>query len=188
VYVTIANAEFTIPDPNVDFNEADVNSPAFKAALMWAPGVGTQEKSVTISSQYDKNRIEILRVMVACFCDSLFQSPDQYDSCLSMWLEVATSVDTPFAEIAFNSLMNVVLGKQVLCHYDSELLRKFTGYDPIGWGVPYGGAVSTDTARSLMEVAVQALVIMLDYGHPVKAAAKRSTDDTDLPFVSSTRI
>ena len=88
--------------------------------------------------------------MVACFCDSLFQSPDKYDSCASMWLEVATSAETPFAEITFYSLLNVVLG-----------------YDPVGWGVPYGGAMTTDTARPLMEVAVQVLIILLDYGFPI---------------------
>lgn len=32
--------DLTVEDPGEDFNENDVNSPAFKAALMWAPGVG----------------------------------------------------------------------------------------------------------------------------------------------------
>jgi hypothetical protein len=42
--------------------------------------------------------------------DSLYQNPDSYDSCASMWLEVATSVDAPYAEIVLYSLMNTVLG------------------------------------------------------------------------------
>lgn len=42
------------------------------------------------------------------------------------------------------------------------------GYDPIGWGLPYSNLVATDTAKQLMEVAVQALIILLDYGHPLK--------------------
>ena len=41
------------------------------------------------------------------------------------------------------------------------------GYDPIGWGVPYGNLVTTDTAKLTMEAAVQALIILLDYGHPL---------------------
>lgn len=117
---------------------------------MWAAGVGSVGKTIMVSSQYDNNRIEMLRLMVACFSDSLYQSPDKYDSCASMWLEVATSAETPFAEITFYSLLNVVLG-----------------YDPVGWGVPYGGALTTDTARPLMEVAVQVLIILLDYGLPI---------------------
>jgi hypothetical protein len=32
--------DFTIDDPNVEFSANDVNSAEFKAALMWAPGVG----------------------------------------------------------------------------------------------------------------------------------------------------
>ena len=32
--------DFTIDDPNIEFSPNDVNSPEFKAALMWAPGVG----------------------------------------------------------------------------------------------------------------------------------------------------
>lgn len=136
--------DFTIEDPNMDFTEDDLNSKEFKSALMWAPGVGSTEKSVVSSTQFDKNRIDILRVMISSFCDALYQSPDSYDSCASMWLEVGTSADAPYAEIVFYSLMNTVLG-----------------YDPIGWGVPYGNLVATDTAKLLMETAIQALIILL---------------------------
>ena len=31
----------------------------------------------------------------------------------------------------------------------------YTGYDPVGWGLPYGSFVATDTAKPLMESAVQ---------------------------------
>lgn len=153
--------EFTIPDPNVDFNEADLNSERFKSTLMWAAGVGTTQKTIAAASQYDSNRVEILRLMVTCFSDSLFQSPDKYDSCASMWLEVATSAETPFAEITFCSLLNVVLG-----------------YDPVGWGVPYGGAMTTDTARPLMEMAAQVLIILLDYGLPILPVEDPDDPDT----------
>jgi hypothetical protein len=105
--------DFTIDDPNVDFSEDQVNSPEFKMALMWAPGVGSSEKSVTTSTQYDTIRIDILRLMVASFSGALYQSPESYDSCSSFWLEVATSADVPYAEIAFYSLMNTVLGEIV---------------------------------------------------------------------------
>lgn len=108
--------DFTIEDPNADFTENDVNSLQFKSALMWAPGVGSIEKSIVGSSQYDRNRIEVLRLMISAFCDSLFQSPDSYDSCQSLWLEVATSSDTPYADVVFYSLMNIVLGMYDVLH------------------------------------------------------------------------
>jgi hypothetical protein len=145
--------DFTIEDPNVDFREEDINSKEFKAALMWAPGVGSSEKSVTSSTQYDVNRIEVLRVLLAACCDPLFHSPDCFDSCDSLWLEVATSNDTPYSEIVLYSLLNTVLG-----------------YDPVGWGLPYGNLVTTDTAQPLMEVAVQVLIVLLDYGYPCNLA------------------
>lgn len=80
----------------------------------------------------------------------MVQNPDSFDSCESLWLEVGTSPEVPYAEIVFCSLMNVVLG-----------------YDPIGYGVPYGKLAGDDTAFALMEVAIQALVVLLDFGHPI---------------------
>jgi hypothetical protein len=106
--------DFTIEDPNIDFNEEDVKSQQFKNALMWSPGVGSAEKAVAGSSQFDLNRIDVLRLIVACFSDSLYQFPDSYDSCLSYWLEVGTSANVPYAEIVFYSLINTVLGKFLL--------------------------------------------------------------------------
>jgi hypothetical protein len=85
----------------------------------------------------------------SCLCE-LCQNPDSFDPCASLWLEVGTSPEVPYAEIVFCSLMNVVLG-----------------YDPIGYGLPYGKLVGGDTAFSLMEVSVQALVVLLDFGHPL---------------------
>ena len=41
------------------------------------------------------------------------------------------------------------------------------GYDPIGYGVPYGNLVGGDTAFSLMEISIQVLIVLLDYGHPI---------------------
>lgn len=173
--IPFRSSDFTIEDPNMDFNEEDVRSQEFKSALMWAPGVGSKEKSVASSSPHDKNRIDILRLMIAAFCDPLFQSPDSFDSCESLWLEVGTSSEAPYAEIVFYSLMNVVLG-----------------YDPVGWGMPYGNLVATDTAKTLMESAIQALVVLLDYGHPIElmegdaaAAASAPPGQLNLQYVAA---
>lgn len=103
--------DFTVEDPNMEFSESDINTKEFKTALMWAPGVGSTEKAIAGSTQFDSNRVDVLRVMIAAFSDPLFQNADNYDACASMWLEVATSVDAPYAEIVFYSLMNTVLGK-----------------------------------------------------------------------------
>ena len=41
--------------------------------LLFLKGIGSNEKSVVSSTEYDKNRIEVLRVMIAAFSDSLYQ-------------------------------------------------------------------------------------------------------------------
>ena len=102
--------DFTIEDPQQDFKEEDLITHRFKSSLMWAPGVGSPEKSVTGSSQFDKTRCDVLRLMVALFSDSLYQRPEAYDSCRSPWMEIATSVDVPYGEVVSSSLINVVLG------------------------------------------------------------------------------
>mmetsp|Transcript_18544 Transcript_18544/g.31056 ORF Transcript_18544/g.31056 Transcript_18544/m.31056 type:complete len:804 (-) Transcript_18544:1053-3464(-) len=167
--------DFTVDDPNVEFTEKDINTPEFKSALMWAPGIGSSEKTIVNSTQFDHNRIDVLRLMICAFCDSLYQAADNYDSCASMWLEVATSADAPYAEIVFYSLFNTVLG-----------------YDPIGWGLPYGSMITTDTAKLVMEAAVQVLIALLDYGHPIRtaessaaAAAAVAEGSNPLPSVSA---
>jgi hypothetical protein len=102
--------EFTIDDPHMEFTEKDFHTNEFRVALMWSSGVGSMEKTVVNSTQYDNNRIEILRLMIAAFSDALYQHPDTFDNCASYWLEVGTSADVPYAEIVFYSLMNTVLG------------------------------------------------------------------------------
>ena len=68
----------------------------------------------------------------------------------------------PYGEIVFCSLMNVVLG-----------------YDPVGYGLPYGKQFSSDSAFSLMEVSIQALIILLDFGHPIAAQAPDGANGGD---------
>lgn len=211
--------DFTVEDPNAEFTENDIDTNEFKTALMWAPGVGSTEKTVVSSTQFDANRVDVLRLMIAAFSDSLYQPADSYDSCKSMWLEVATSVDAPYAEIVFYSLMNTVLGELsirspysririiitsssssccccsvfvMICpalHYNRFLffflfMKCRAGYDPVGWGLPYGNLLATDSAKSVMEAAVQTLVVLLDYGYPLKSAASAHESGDDLPSVA----
>jgi hypothetical protein len=85
VYHLLFLPDFTIEDPNMDFKESDLLSHRFKTALMWCPGVGSAEKAVAHSTQYDQARIDVLRLMIALFSDSLYQRPEAYDSCASLW-------------------------------------------------------------------------------------------------------
>lgn len=35
------------------------------------------------------------------------------------------------------------------------------GYDPVGWGLPYGNMIATDTAKLVMESAVQVTLLSI---------------------------
>jgi hypothetical protein len=71
----------------------------------------------------------------------------------------------------------------------TSLLHLSTGYDPVGWGLPYGNLVATDTAKTVMESAIHVLIILLDYGYPIRtpelaAAAAQAEQDGGVPLPS----
>eukprot|EP00605_Chrysophyceae_sp_TOSAG23-4_P001967 GSChrysophyteH1.ASY1.ANO1.2178.1 assembled CDS len=81
--------------------------PLAVAALLWAPGVGSPQKSVTCSSQFDRNRIEVLRVMLGAFCDPLYTAPSSFDPCSSFLLNTVLVSDTalPLMECSLHVLL-----------------------------------------------------------------------------------
>jgi hypothetical protein len=79
--------------------------------------------------------------MIISFSSTLYQTSESYEASSNRWLELATSVDIPNGSLFFNSLLNTALG-----------------YDPVGWGYL---SLSADTAKPLMESAVQCLIILL---------------------------
>ena len=44
-----------------------------------------------------------------------------------------------------------------------SLVNAVLDYDPVGWGVPYGSALITDTMEPLMNLSLQVLLVCLDY-------------------------
>jgi len=78
-------------------------------------------------------------------------------------LEVATSSQVPLSDVLFSSLINVAFG-----------------YDPIGWGIPYSGSMVTDIPQQLMDISLQLLLLLLDYGHPFDySSTPPSPQDTE---------
>lgn len=57
------------------------------------------------------------------------------------------------------------------------------GYDPIGWGLPYGNLLATDTAKIVMESSIHALIILLDYGYPISLTDVEAISEESLPSV-----
>lgn len=56
-----------------------------------------------------------------------------------------------------------------------SLLNSVLAYDPVGWGVPYGSSMVSDTQEPLMNMALQVLLVCLDYS-PNRVI---TTDNTD---------
>ena len=124
-----------------------------------------------VSQQYDRNRIEVLRLLLSASSEPLFSCPSlpssgesssppssssssSPDPEGSRWLAVTCGADAPNAVPLFYSLLNVVLG-----------------YDNIGYGVPYSSAFSGGVRRELMGLSLQLLVVLLDYGRACPPAA-----------------
>ena len=98
--------------------------------------------------KYDKNRIEVLRLLLATCSDPLFTSADEYDPLASRWMAVAVAADSPNAPCLFYSLLNTVIS-----------------YDPRN--ASFGGMAAsqfTDTHMQLVELSAQVLCVLLDCG------------------------
>ena len=97
--------------------------------------------------KYDKNRIEVLRLLLAACSDPLFAPADEYNPLASRWMAVATAADAPNAPCLFYSLLNTVIS-----------------YDPKQSIVISGGLGNNETHAKLVELSAQVLCVLLDCG------------------------
>jgi len=91
--------------------------------------------------KYDRNRIEVLRLLLASCSDPLFSPADEYNPLASRWMSVAVAADSPNAPCLFYSLLNIVLS-----------------YDPSKSNFAGGHHVE------LVELSAQVLCVLLDCG------------------------
>jgi len=98
------------------------------------------------SQAHYRARSEVLRCILACMSGPLFQILDEYNERPSKWLLRFTGGEVSHTANLFCSLMSTV----------------FT-YDPVGWGVPYGGYFASGTEEDLVDVALQVLCVVIDF-------------------------
>ena len=128
--------------------EAGVSLVPRPSSIVWASGAGAKPEHLggaydaSSTRKYDKNRIEVLRLLLAACCDPLFSPADEYNPIASRWLAVATAADAPNATSLFYSLLNTVLT-----------------FDPANVGF-------SDTHNKLVELSAQVLCVLLDCGMP----------------------
>lgn len=88
--------------------------------------------------------------MLTMLCEPLFHPAELFSPTKhANWSLVCTAYDAPFAPLLFNSLLYTILG-----------------FDPIGWGVPFGAQVSRsgDIEGELLQKSAQLLIVLLDFG------------------------
>ena len=166
--------EFTIPNLPKEYSPEEMEGRAFNNAVMWAAGVGSFEKTVVSSPQYDLNRIDILKLLLSVSCSDVYKEFRSFDSVHSnVWLKHICSADVPYAEVLLYSLLNTVLGTlhtilYIILIFQSSLYIYIycIGYDPIGWGLPFTSYVTRDTAKGLLQVSLDTLLVLLNYGLP----------------------
>lgn len=128
--------------------EAGVSLVPRPSSVVWASGSGIKAGQLnggydaSATRKYDKNRIEVLRLLLSACCDPLFSPADEYNPIASRWLAVATAADAPNAVCLFYSLLNTVLT-----------------FDPNSVGF-------SDAHVKLVELSAQVLAVLLDCGLP----------------------
>lgn len=123
---------------------------ATPTSIIWAAGAGVTAAEMGFDAstrKYDKNRVEVLRLMLTASCDPLFSPADEYNPLASRWLAVATAADAPNSICLFYSLLNTIVG------YDPRTI-------PVATGFSEGNHVK------LVELSAQVLCVLLDCGLP----------------------
>ncbi|RWS25953.1 protein HID1-like isoform X1 [Leptotrombidium deliense] len=126
---------------------------------IWEPGVGFTN-ATTSSAQFDKNRTELLRLLLTCFSSTMYMTPSEAGHIPNRWIQFFTSSENRHALPLFTSLVNTVFS-----------------YDPTGY-IPFNHLIFNDTREQLVEVCVQILIVTLD--HDFSPNSEGSTSDPTL--------
>jgi len=118
-------------------------------SIVWASGCGVKSNQRTEACRkFDKNRVEVLRLLLAACCDPLFSPADEYNPLASRWLSIAVAADAPNIICLFYSLLNTIIS-----------------YEPNqGIGAAYSASFSTDSHAKLVRLSLQVLCVLLDCG------------------------
>eukprot|EP00921_Rhytidocystis_pertsovi_P001665 GHVQ01002832.1.p1 GENE.GHVQ01002832.1~~GHVQ01002832.1.p1 ORF type:complete len:806 (+),score=99.50 GHVQ01002832.1:455-2872(+) len=135
------------------------------ARFLWKGGIGTS-KDIVISTttQCLKNRTEVLRCLLLCLSGSLYQTIDDYQQTIPVWLRLVTGGDLAYTANLFCSLMATVFN-----------------YSPVGYGMPYGALFSRADEEELVNVSTQLLVVLMDFNPSVFLQDTQGVSATDAP-------
>ncbi|KAF5279580.1 hypothetical protein FQR65_LT15377 [Abscondita terminalis] len=128
---------------------------------IWEAGVGFAH-SPPRNSIFDSNRTELIKLLLTCFSETIYQPPAEVSVNPNKWIMHLTSADNRHALPMFTSLLNTVCA-----------------YDPVGLGVPYNHLLFSDSLEPLVEAALQILIVTLD--HDTSSSSINTSDSEENP-------
>lgn len=152
---TVSSSRKAGPDVPEDLQSID------SCEYIWEAGVGFAHSPAHVP-QHDQNRTEILKLLLACFSQTMYLTSTEAHQNPNKWIRFFTSADNRHALPLFTSLLNVVCA-----------------YDPIGYGLPFNHLLFTDSREPLVEVALQLLIVTLDHDFRSRAIST-ANDDSNL--------
>ncbi|XP_044729152.1 protein HID1 isoform X2 [Chrysoperla carnea] len=136
---TVVGSRKLGPDKAEDLSAID------SCEYIWEAGVGFAH-SPPRHPTLDHNRTEILKLLLTCFSETMYQPPTDISTSPNRWIAYLTSAENRHALPMFTSLLNTVCA-----------------YDPVGLGVPYNHLIFADTMEPLVDTALQILIVTLDH-------------------------
>ncbi|XP_044272660.1 protein HID1 [Tribolium madens] len=128
---------------------------------IWEAGVGFAH-SPPRTPLLDSNRTELLKLLLTCFSETIYQPPTDITQNPNKWIAHLTSSENRHALPMFTSLLNTVCA-----------------YDPVGLGVPYNHLIFNDSLEPLVEAALQILIVTLD--HDTSSSSPTEGEDNTVP-------
>ncbi|XP_066995771.2 protein HID1 isoform X2 [Anabrus simplex] len=136
---TVAANRKSGPDKAEDLQAID------SCEYIWEAGVGFAQ-SPPHYPHLDSNRTELLKLLLTCFSETMYQPPVDLHTAPNRWIQYFTCAENRHALPMFTSLLNTVCA-----------------YDPVGLGVPYNHLLFSDSLEPLVDTALQILIVTLDH-------------------------
>lgn len=117
------------------------------SSQIWAQGLGTfVPKPQILDPAFNHNRHAVVQALLGACSLPLFITTSEMTAKGNRFVSYIVSADSIMAQLVFRSLLNTVLS-----------------YDTVGWGLPFGGLISTGpTSERFVSSCCQLLLVLLD--------------------------
>mmetsp|Transcript_17022 Transcript_17022/g.26286 ORF Transcript_17022/g.26286 Transcript_17022/m.26286 type:complete len:222 (-) Transcript_17022:2372-3037(-) len=118
--------------------------------LIWRNGISVAAAANHNAFQFDKNRIDLLRLVITILSQPLYYAPDEYLLVLNPFSTYFSNKRAKNCKNLFASLINVIIS-----------------YDVQGYGVPYLSAIDhAGEQETLVTLATHLLLVLIEYKPP----------------------